>query len=64
MIDIRSQERTLAYCSILNTKTLISCNLRHYLVDLHWLVSCPLCFDMIIYKYLVESEKYARRQPW
>ena len=46
--------------------TLVSRNLRHYLVDLYWLVSCPLYFDMIIYKYLVlvefETEKYARRQ--
>ena len=42
--------------------TLVSCNLRHYLVDLYWLDSCPLYFDMIIYKYLVEFEKYARRQ--
>ena len=44
--------------------TLISRNLRHYLVDLQWLDSCPLCLDTTIFKYLAESEKYARRQPW
>ena len=43
--------------------TLVSRNLRHYLVDLYWLVSCPLYFDMIIYKYLVLVEFERKSTP-